>query len=74
MLPDSGNSAQFEPRNAVLFPSPKFLPTVIIIFLLLPPSVIVLELTLFSLGVGATGGIGGGRREIVVAAESTSFH
>jgi hypothetical protein len=53
---------------------PKFLPTVIIIFLLLPPRVIVLELTLFSLGIGATGGIGGGRREIVVAAESTSFH
>ncbi len=48
--------------------------TVSIIFLFLPPRVMVLDWARFSLGVGATGGIGGGRREIVEEAASTSFH
>ena len=52
--------------------------TVSIIFLLLPrpPIVIVLELALRRRGAGATGGIGGGKRDIVVeaAAASASLH
>ena len=49
-----------------------------IIFLLFPrpPIVIVLELALRRRGAGATGGIGGGKRDIVVeaAAASASLH
>ena len=52
--------------------------TVSIIFLLFPrpPIVIVLELALRRRGAGATGGIGGGKRDIVVeaAAASASLH
>ena len=59
-----------------MFLQRKLVLTVSIIFLLFPrpPIVIVLELALRRRGAGATGGIGGGRRDIVVDAASASLH
>ena len=48
--------------------------SIILVLLPLPPMVMVLELALRRRGAGATGGIGGGRRDIVLDAASTSRH
>ena len=48
--------------------------SIILVLFPLPPMVMVLELALRRRGAGATGGIGGGRRDIVLDAASTSRH
>ena len=48
--------------------------SIIFLWVPLPPIVMVLELALLRRGAGATGGIGGGSRDIVVVAASISRH